>query len=132
MQLAEDRELVAAEQEENAARSSASKNRRAGGVSPLILHIVGDWMLNQGAYAPRSPNQVLPIIAGSVCTIDLISLPSNPIPHALPVPMLDVNQGLAHANRVRFAQFRSRVLIELCCHAANILYLLSYLVRDML
>jgi hypothetical protein len=46
--------------------------------------------------------------------------------------MVDVSRGLARANRVRFAHYRSRVLIELCCHAANVLYLLSYLVRDML
>ena len=46
--------------------------------------------------------------------------------------MLDVNRGLAHANQVRFALYRSRILIEMCCHAANIFYLLSYLVRDML
>ena len=46
--------------------------------------------------------------------------------------MVDVSRGLARANRVRFAPYRSRVLIEFCCHAANVLYLLSYLVRDML
>jgi hypothetical protein len=46
--------------------------------------------------------------------------------------MLDVSHELARANRVRFPRHRGRVLIELCCHAANVLYLLSYLVRDML
>ncbi len=31
--------------------------RRAGGVSPLILHPVADTMRNQGADAPRSPGE---------------------------------------------------------------------------
>jgi hypothetical protein len=46
--------------------------------------------------------------------------------------MLHWSQPLASANRVRFAHLGSRLLIELCCHAANVLYLLSYLVRDIL
>jgi hypothetical protein len=39
---------------------------------------------------------------------------------------------LVRANRARSALFRGSVLIELCCHAANVLYLLSYLGRDIL
>ena len=46
--------------------------------------------------------------------------------------MVEMSRRLACVNRVRFAHWGSRVLIELCCHAANILYLLSYLGRDML
>ena len=46
--------------------------------------------------------------------------------------MVDVKRELANANRVRFARRENHRVIEFCCHAANVLYLLSYLVRDML
>ena len=87
-------------------------------------------MLNQGAYAPRSPNQVLPIMPAPFAqSTSYLSPPTQS--RTLPVPMLDVNQGLRMAigsGSRDFGAASHRVV----CHAANVLYLLSYLVRDML